>query len=113
MVDAKYDKLARSIVDVDTKDDHVRYARYHLLEGAGHDPVAARAREYRKQRNSFSNAFDHAVRGDGIILADECSDMPKVNRCIVGDAHLHSDRPKISLSSLSTANSPRSACPIA
>ena len=36
----------------------------------------------------------------------------EVFRGVIGDAHLHGNRPKISLSSRSVANSPRSACAI-
>jgi hypothetical protein len=66
-------------------------------------------RKYCEQREHFPDTINHTSRRDDIALADECFDLSKVCLGVVSDAHPHSDRPKISLSSMSVANSLRSA----
>jgi hypothetical protein len=96
VIDAQHHQLAIIVGYVNPVNDKIRHTRYAFLEGTVHQPWVAEAREHRKQREDLANAIDDALRSDDVALADECFDLPK-----------------ISLSSASVANSPRSAWPIA
>ena len=66
--------------------------------------VRAAARSKEGKRSPIT--IDHVFCRRRILRADECFDMAKVLSRVIGDADLHRDRPKISLTSRSVANSP-------
>ena len=90
-----------------------RHAWNADLVRAVHNASLSKSRQRSKECERPANAIDHALGRSRVSRAEERFDTAEVLRGVVGDADLHSDRPKISLSSCSVANSPRSACVIA